>query len=204
MKGEMASTREHLKQATRTRVLDVAHRLFQERGFASTTVRDIAAESGVSVGTVMTVGDKNALLVQVFDTEVAAAHARPADPAPHPKVESGGTCANRLVVLIQPFVSLFTESPELARAYASILVSGAHSSSLFTELAARLRDEFATAITLHGCTSRADAPARAQALYAAYVGTLFTSSALGALDPLALTESLRATFATICPCKESA
>ena len=53
----------------------------------------------------------------------------------------------RLSVLVQPFVAMFTGRPELARLYASILVSGTQSSSLFTELAARLVDEFAAAIT---------------------------------------------------------
>jgi hypothetical protein len=108
----------------------------------------------------------------------------------------------RLGVLVQPFVAMFTGSPELARSYASILVSGTHSSSLFTELAARLVEEFATAITQHECTSQADAPAKAKALYSSYVGTLFTWSALGFDDPPGLTNSLRTSFAAICTCKE--
>lgn len=198
----MGSTREQLKQKTQLRVLESAGRLFQERGFVATTVRDIAEASGVSAGTVMTVGDKNALLVQVFDTMVAAEQAQRADVDLLSTGEDGDTCANRVVVLVRPFVSLFTDSPDLARTYASVLASGAHSSSLVTDLAAELIDEFCTAITAHGCTSQADAPARAQALYAAYVGTLFTWSALGSVDPSGLTDSLRTTFAAICSCQE--
>ncbi|MDK0524666.1 hypothetical protein [Streptomyces sp. ML-6] len=148
----------------------------------------------------MMVGDKNALLVRVFDSMVAAEHARRADI----DLQSTGpdVCVDRLGVLVQPFVLLFTDSPELARSYASILVSGAHSSSLFTDLAAQLIDDFAAAITMRGCSSQADAPAKAKALYAAYVGTLFTWSALGSADPSGLTDSLRTTFAAICTCKE--
>jgi AcrR family transcriptional regulator len=198
----MAQMREQLKQATQVRVLKSASRLFQERGFAATTVRDIAEAAGVSTGTVMAVGDKNALLVRVFDTMVADEHARRASRGPQPTGDAADTCVKRLGVLVQPFVAMFTGSPELARSYASILVSGTHSSSLFTELAARLVDEFATAITEHECTSQADASAKAKALYSAYVGTLFTWSALGVDDPPRLTKSLRTSFAAICTCTE--
>lgn len=193
--------RAQLKQATRLRVLEAANRLFQERGFDATTVRDIAEAAGVSAGTVMTVGDKNALLVRVFDTMLGDEHARRGGVDPQP-VGDADSCAKRLGILVQPFITMFMGGPELARAYASILASGAHSSSLFTALAARLLEEFAVAITKHGCTSLADAPAKAQALYAAYVGTLFTWSALGSDDPSGLTNSLRTSFEAICTCKE--
>lgn len=39
------------KQATRMKILDVALRLFQDRGFDHTTIRDIAAEVGMATGT---------------------------------------------------------------------------------------------------------------------------------------------------------
>lgn len=47
-----------------------------------------------------------------------------------------------------------------------------------------------------------DAPAKARALYAAYVGTLFTWSALGAEDSSELMNTLEASFAAICACEE--
>lgn len=55
--------------------------LFATNGFAATTVRQIAADAQVSVGTVMAVGAEEALLVTSFDTWIAAVHhARSADP----------------------------------------------------------------------------------------------------------------------------
>jgi len=199
----MPPTREQLKHATQQRVVDTAGRLFRERGFAETTVRDIAEASGVSAGTVMAVGDKNALLVSVFDSMVAAEHGQRAVSEVVESTDTGrGTCSGRLLALVTPFVTLFTNSPVLARSYASILVSGTHESLLFTGLAARLNEEFRAAITVHGCTAQADTPVVAGALYFAYIGTLFTWSARGSSDPEELLSSLQATFTTICTCKE--
>lgn len=198
----MASSREQLKQATRSRVLEVADQLFQERGFAGTTVRDIAEVAGVSAGTVMAVGDKNALLVSVFDAMIAAEHDRRARSTPETTGPVADTCVDRVEDLVRPFVLLFTGRHELARTYASILMSGRHSSSLFTRLADQLIEELAAAITMRECTSIAAATGTAQALYAAYVGTLVTWAALGSDDPTALTRQLRTTFAAICTCRE--
>lgn len=193
----VAPTREELKQATRERVVEAAGRLFRERGFTATTVRDIALAAQVSTGTVMTVGDKNTLLVRVFDTMVAAEHARGGGLEP-----TGGTCVDRLSRLVQPYLALFLHDLDLARTYASVIVSGTHTSALFTDLATQLVEEFAAAITLRGCTAASDAPARAQALYLAYLGALFAGSARSPVDPSGVVDDLRATFAAICTCKE--
>ena len=37
-------------EETRDRILDAALRLFRERGFAETTMRDVAAAAGVATG----------------------------------------------------------------------------------------------------------------------------------------------------------
>lgn len=197
----MATARERLKQDTRQRVLDTAARLFRERGSADITVREIAQASGVSAGTVMTVGDKNALVVHAFDRLVAAEHAQH-DPG-EPDVPSAATCSDRLTDCVRPFVVIFTSQPVLARVYASILVTGEHDSHLFTDLADRLREEFARAITRHGCSPSDSAPAVASALYFAYVGVLFSWAAQNSHDPNVLLERLRAAFATICTCQEA-
>ena len=196
----MVPTREQLRQATRRRVVDTAGRLFQENGFAATTIRDIAGACGVSVGTVMAAGDKDSLLVQVFDGLIAAEHTRRDPPAP--VAGAGGSCADRVMELVRPFVTLFTGRLEPARAYASILVSGGHDSALFLSLAERLVEEIRAAITLHGCTPAGQARAVAEALHLAYVGSLFTWSARSGADPSGLDAGLRGAFTTICTCKE--
>ncbi|QBE48241.1 TetR/AcrR family transcriptional regulator [Leucobacter triazinivorans] len=198
----MMSKREQLKQATQQRIIDAAGQLFREYGFAETTIREIAETSGVSVGRVMVVGDKNDLLIHVFDEMIATEHAKRADSIVQANAAARSTCSDRLLVLVGPFVTLFTANPVLARCYASILVSGTHESILFTELAARLNEEFHAAITLHGCTTPVAAAPKARALYFAYIGTLFTWSAKNSSEAAELLSSLGATFATICNCKE--
>ena len=48
----MQSVREQQKQDRKTRIFEVAHELYRERGFAETTVSDIAKAAQVSRGTV--------------------------------------------------------------------------------------------------------------------------------------------------------
>lgn len=196
----MTQTREELKLSTRRRVIDAARQLFQEHGFAATTVRDIAGTSGTSVGTVMAAGDKNALLVLIFDELIEAEHLqRSLSGMPE---SSSATVVDQLMALATPFVQVFTEHQDLARTYASILVSGHHSSILFTDLASRLLDEFQTVLAHDPWTPAADAATKAHALYFAYVGALFTSSARAPTDAIKLNATIRDAFDAICTQKE--
>lgn len=204
----MSTTRAETKQLTRSRVIDAAEQLFHKEGFAGTTVRGIADAAEVSVGTVMSVGDKKALLVRVFDRIIEAEHDDRMADRPAPRVAevtdpaAPDACPDRLAALTAPFVSLFTRHDDLARVYASILVSGGHDSRLFADLAARLTEEFRTVITERGCTSAGEAAVKSGALYFAYVGLLFTASARRTADPDGLSSDLRGAFAAICACKE--
>ena len=190
-------TRSELRDSTHRRVLTAADHLFRQRGFDATTIRDIAEASGVSVGSVMASGDKNALLVQVFDSLIEDGHARPAAEADPPD-----SCARRILQLVQPFVTLFAERQDLSRTYAAIQVSGRQASPLFTQLAALLIDEIASALAQHGCTPSDAIDGTARAIYFAYIGTLFSWSACATIVESELLDSLHLTFASICTCTE--
>ncbi len=62
--------REEQVRRTRAAVLDAAGRCFLARGYAGTTMRDVAAEAGVSVPTVFAHGGKAALLLGCVDRAV--------------------------------------------------------------------------------------------------------------------------------------
>ena len=61
------------EQARRTRsvVLDAAERCFLRRGYAATTMKEIAAEAGVALQTVFAQGSKAAILLAAVDRGVA-------------------------------------------------------------------------------------------------------------------------------------
>jgi AcrR family transcriptional regulator len=89
VKEEQPSRRERQAQQTREEILGAARRLFAERGYTRTSVRDIAEAAGVSAQTVYdSVGPKQALVARlndVIDVEagipaIAAAVARLSDP----------------------------------------------------------------------------------------------------------------------------
>lgn len=188
--------RAELRQATQSRVLAAADRLFTVQGFAATTIRDIATEAGVSVGTVIAVGDKDALLVQVFDGLIAARQHRGADaPAAPSPPGSAADPAQEILALVGPFVRLFTERAELARAYAAILVRARHSSTLFTELAGALLDEIEQVLLRSGARTADEAAPAARSLYFAYVGVLFSWAARADAEPQELPETLLPVFA---------
>ena len=71
------SRRQRQAAATRQEILDTAARLFGERGFAATSIKNIATEAGVAVQTIYSsVGPKGTLLATVADTMDAQAGVR--------------------------------------------------------------------------------------------------------------------------------
>jgi AcrR family transcriptional regulator len=71
-RGYVSGARTERAQKTRSRVIEAATRLFVQQGYATTTVRAIATEAGVSVPTVeLLFGTKAQLLHVVIDVAVA-------------------------------------------------------------------------------------------------------------------------------------
>ena len=71
-RGYVSGTRTEQARRTRSRVIDAATRLFVQQGYATTTMRAIAAQAGVSVPTVeLLFGTKAQLLHVVIDVAIA-------------------------------------------------------------------------------------------------------------------------------------
>jgi AcrR family transcriptional regulator len=90
VKDGQPSRRERQAQQTREEILGAARRLFAERGYTRTSVRDIAEAAGVSAQTVYdSVGPKQALVARLNDVidieagipSIARAVAESSDPA---------------------------------------------------------------------------------------------------------------------------
>lgn len=192
----MGSVREAQRRKTEARVLAAATELFRTSGFALTTVRDIANAAGVSAGTVMSVGDKDALLVASFDQRIEQVHRARAGR----QVTPTDGVVEQITALIEPFAELFTADPGLARRYGSVLVTGETESDTFTELASALIGEIE--IVLRGA-GLPDTRPLAESIYFAYIGRLFTWPPDQDQDPNQLKRSLKHIVAAICQPEET-
>ncbi|WP_167193549.1 TetR/AcrR family transcriptional regulator [Brevibacterium pigmentatum] len=67
MVSEHVQSRSGKRRQTEDRIIGAAAELFLEYGFKATTIRAVAKTAGVSVGRVMSVGDKDVILVRCFD-----------------------------------------------------------------------------------------------------------------------------------------
>ncbi|MFM9370996.1 TetR/AcrR family transcriptional regulator [Streptomyces sp. Da 82-17] len=187
--GTPMTSRKEQRAATRGRVLAAAGELFGTRGFEATTVRDIAAEAGVSVGTVMAVGDKAALLVELFDQRIADLHRTRAEAPPVPPPARPPRLADEVLALFAPFVALFAEDPQLTRHYAAGLVTGRYAAGVFDELATLLRREISDVLVRADFAP--DAAGRAATtIHLAYLGALFVGAGSGEPDASGPVEDL--------------
>lgn len=91
--GEALGVRQSQKEATRRRVLAAARDLFDTRGYEETTVREIASQAGVSVGSVFTTfASKGDILSQVMQDRLGDLYAELDRVTPHLR----GSTADRL------------------------------------------------------------------------------------------------------------
>ncbi|MBO0848609.1 MAG: TetR/AcrR family transcriptional regulator [Pseudonocardia sp.] len=181
-------------------MLASAERLFRTQGFRVTTIRQIAADAEVSTGTVMAVGDKDTLLVAIFDGWIASVHSdRNAEHGDNRTSRTPAATVRDVLDLFEPFIRYFALDPGLSREYAAILVRGNHESAIFQNLAAALLAELEEVLSRSGLT-RAGAGRGARVVYFAYLGLLMTAAG-GAVDTQAAIDQLRqvVSFVVSCP-----
>ncbi|GHF93369.1 hypothetical protein GCM10017783_01680 [Deinococcus piscis] len=111
------SRRERAKQDKQERIYAAAWQLFRTQGYEVTTIRQIAAAAGVSVGTVMGygghTGDKGGLLRSLFRHALAQNMAAPQPQPPAP----GESLSTYLDGIFAPFWEFYREQPQLARVF---------------------------------------------------------------------------------------
>ncbi|WP_067270771.1 TetR/AcrR family transcriptional regulator [Streptomyces jeddahensis] len=169
---ERVQSRAERRQLSREKVLAAAERLFREQGFDATTVRQIAAEAGLSAGSVMAVGDKHGLLVAIFDGWIDAVHReRDRGRSEQPSADT----VDDVIALIEPFVDYFALDLELSREYAATIVRGRHDSAIFQNLGLTLIGEIQQVLSRAG-HDEDDAGRAARSIYFAYLGILMTVS----------------------------
>lgn len=104
-------------QETLDRILDAAERLVAEKGFEDTTVADVVARAGSSIGAFYTrFPDKDGLLYALYERYLAQANAT-ADLALDPARWSGADIATILREAIRFLVAVYREQSGLIRAF---------------------------------------------------------------------------------------
>ncbi|MBU9763774.1 TetR/AcrR family transcriptional regulator [Mycobacterium sp. TNTM28] len=177
---ERVQSRADRRESTRQRVLTSADHLFREQGFGATTIRQIASDAQVSTGTVMAVGDKDALLIAIFDEWIAAVHHERQSESAAGRDRTAGASAVQLVMnVLEPFITYFGRDPKLSREYAAIIVRGDHESEIFRTLGLSLVAEIDQALRESGI-SPSRAPSGARVVYFTYLGILMSGGGAAA------------------------
>jgi AcrR family transcriptional regulator len=88
---------------TRQRIVEAALRLFEERGYERTTMRAVAAEAGVSLGSAYYYFDSKEHLVQGFYDRVQVLHRAETD---RRLADVGPVFADRLLATVEAFVEV--------------------------------------------------------------------------------------------------
>jgi AcrR family transcriptional regulator len=189
MFSEPVQSRSDQKAATRSKVLATAEQHFRDNGFDATTIRGIAADAEVSVGTVMAVGDKETLLVTVFDEWIAAVHRQRRSAADNDGPITADDVPSAIVNLLLPFIAHFARDPALSRSYAAIIVGGDKASTVFDDLALALTAEIGATLQRGGFDEdRASRGARV--VYFAYLGLIMTAGKSAVAAPSELDQLL--------------
>lgn len=158
-------------QQTRAAILEAALSLFREKGFAATTLRDIASEAGVSLGlSYRYFRSKEELVLALYEDVSSQVLAFV------PKLPAGST-AERFAALMEHKLGVLSPNKE---AFAALLVAAldpASKVSVLGDASLPIREAMRGAFT-ELVTGASDAPPRksveavALALYAAHLGLL--------------------------------
>ena len=161
------------------------------RGFDATSVRDIAAAAGVSVGTVALAGDKATLFLDVMEENAFALVGGALERLSGEPVGTSLTLSAEIWGVFEPSRTRIAENPELTRAYliAYLRADGAHATSagqidvICAGIAARC-------VQHSGGDGAAEALLAASAIYAVFFSATF-ALAVGVGSPAEMTQGLR-------------
>lgn len=107
------SLRQAAKDKRRERILSAATRMFVAKGFAGTTIRQIARKARVATGTIFNYApDKQALLAMVFCREVETVQARAIE-----EIDADAPFEHQLLTVFGAFYRYYGREPELSRVF---------------------------------------------------------------------------------------
>ncbi|MCM1012994.1 MULTISPECIES: TetR/AcrR family transcriptional regulator [unclassified Brevibacterium] len=167
------SARSLQRRRTEDRIITAAADLFLAAGYRATTIRRVAEAAGVSVGRVMAVGDKDALLVACYDRWIGQLQDGTAEvPATIARTGTTSAVQDHLLGIFLPFLEFFAAHEDLSRDYAAALIRIHGRPQVFDGLARDLQAALRDNLVSIGI-SEDNARASAAALYDSYMGVIF-------------------------------
>jgi AcrR family transcriptional regulator len=110
MSQKFGTRREQAKQETRRIIFNTAYALFEKKGYDEVTMRDLAAEAGVGLGTIFQhFKDKANLLVSVFEEEFQPYVNQAFKSVPEASLKE------QLLFLVRQFFSYYAKRPHISR-----------------------------------------------------------------------------------------
>ena len=111
VKAKKVGLRERSKQERQDRIMMAARKLFAERGYDATTLRDVAELAGLGLGTLFNyISDKRDLIYLVFNQEVSMA-TDTSLAAPRP----WQSFSEKILSMVEVYYRLFGSEPILSR-----------------------------------------------------------------------------------------
>lgn len=121
--------------STRRRISSVALALFRERGFAGTTMRQIAEDAGLSLGAAYHHFDSKQAIVAAFYEQQLVAH----EEAARPGIAQARDLRERLGIIVHTSLDVRGLDRKLMRELAPLTIGSDESLSAFSEATAHLR-----------------------------------------------------------------
>jgi len=110
MTQKFGTRRKKNKDETRRVIFDTAYELFEEKGYAKMTMRDLASKAGVGLGTIFQhFKDKSTLLVSVFEHEFQPIVDQAFASVPTKDLKK------QLLYLVRQFYSFYASRPHISR-----------------------------------------------------------------------------------------
>jgi AcrR family transcriptional regulator len=110
MSQKFGTRRKDNKAQTRRLIFDTAYKLFEEKGYEEMTMRQLAAQAGVGLGTIFQhFKDKSTLLVSVFEHEFQPMVDRAFASVPERDLKA------QLLHQVRQFYSFYAQRPHISR-----------------------------------------------------------------------------------------
>ncbi len=184
-----SGARQSQKEATRKRVIDAARELFDRQGYQGTTIREIARQAGISVGSVFTTfASKGEILSQIMEDRLDGLYGELDQVVPNLR----GSTADRLRSIFAIHFSFEARRTRLflahiAAAYDWTLSSAARPMGRNQKLVGIIRDCIVKGIAENDVDPNLDPQLAVDLLRAAYVW-IYRMAALDGADAEAMTE----------------